>query len=475
LDQAKQVWGGLSDKAVFQVACYHHRPSQTAFDEHLLTKADWIASGHDRRITDDISEQVAGLQPILATLEWPNPPDAIPDQHVPTGSLSLDTESFLPIGAQEFKDYGARCRALVDDLVRGLQNQFRDPSDCVERLSALLERVFHAVPASRDRRQQPDVNLFDHSRMVAAFAACLAVQHETGPCDAKQIAGRYRLLGVDLGGIQSFIMRPVLPVDAGPGETGEKGMARRLRGRSFFVSLLSWLAARRLLDATGLPHVNLLVHAGGRALLLFPESEPILTRIQTAVDGIEQWFAQRLGSAIRLDLAVTDALDDAHFTREKFAATFRELDHRLAKSRLRGPAGLLRDQNGWLKAGWVDERSGLSSDQESLDAQSVEWGQRLPRARFLSLDSNDLGICSPLENVLGYTVGLHESPPNTGRCFALRVDAGDDLTVPLFLMANHVPRVDEANRARLAKLAVEGGTEVGDALTFEQIAHLRAR
>lgn len=480
IDQAESNFGGLDLPSLFRIACYHHRPGAT-LEEHLLTKADWMASGHDRRPAADPVEAVAGLQPVLARLCWPQV-DAQPQRlaTVPTSSLAFEREAFLPGEVQDMDRYRASCQELGSRLLKALHQNFRDPADCIDGLLGITERLFHAVPASRDARQQPDVTLFDHSRIVAAFAACLAVLYPEGPSDAHQLHGRYRLVSVSLGGIQKFLVRSIPPLDALPGDSGQKGLAKRLRARSFYVSLLTWLSARRLLDATGFPTTNLLVDAGGRAILLFPDTPATLAQLQQAGQYLESWFHERLGGHLRLDFAISEPLTDESFLQEQFAATFRASEASLQRSRLRNPFPWLVVDGTWQEQGWV--ASDLQSPIDSLEFQEqmTDWGQALPRAAYLGIDSGDFGIGAPHE-VLGYRITLHETRPASGRCWALNVpDDSMPETLPLFLAAGHVPRATGDDLRRLAKKNGEreeanrqdGADRVGDLLTFSDIARL---
>jgi CRISPR-associated protein Csm1 len=271
LEEAASDFGGLDAERVARIACNHHRPSGDCFDEHLLQKADRLASGHDRRRDEqrDTGQPVAGLESVLARLQLRgDEPAGDGTRHIPTGPLLFSEEAFLPGEPQERRTYNEGCRALSRQLLDAFPHEFQDWGHCVEGVEALLERFTQTVPQSRSRDEHPDVSLFDHSRVVAAFGACLGAQHENGPCDLNRIEGRYRLVAIGLGGIQDFIFRVAAPVDGGPGETGEKGMAKRLRARSFSVSLLTHLAARRVLETTGMPMTNLVLDAGGRAVLL---------------------------------------------------------------------------------------------------------------------------------------------------------------------------------------------------------------
>lgn len=107
-------------------------------------------------------------------------------------------------------------------------------------------------------------------RQFALVSAVVAIGSGDAP------AADALLVGGDTPGIQSFI---------GGGLTARHA-AKRLRGRSLLLQLLTDAVARRLLDALGLPRANLLYAAGGNFLLLAPPGvEPRLEQIRDDVSS----------------------------------------------------------------------------------------------------------------------------------------------------------------------------------------------
>lgn len=487
LEEAKCNYGRMDSAELFRIACYHHKPSPDSLEQNILTKADWLASGHDRRPTTEPGESISCLLPILSQVTWPHAASGSKPLGIPSKLLSLTEEGFLPVFEQDKNAYRQCCRVLSERLIAGLQTDFRSPTECIDALLGLTERVFHAVPASRDRRQQPDVTLFDHSRIVAAFAACLACQYEDGSRTAHELKGQFRLVGISLGSIQKFIFRVIPPIDerdrpdeatnAAGGLTGARGMARRLRARSLYVSLLSWLAARRVLDDLGLPATNLISNAGGRAILLLPDTDSYQTQITNSLKRIEQWYMQQIGGVLRLDIAQSDSLSDAAFHADNFAQTFRDLDHRLATARWRFGWPDLQKTEGWEDAGWIQQDLSLPIDRKDFNQSMAKLGQKLPLANYISLQSGDQGLCPALD-VFGYRVSFHQERPASGLTFSMRV-AADELTTPLFVTARHIPTATADVLARLQGRSfanqenlADGARSEGEVLTFEQIAQL---
>ncbi|MEW6287094.1 MAG: type III-A CRISPR-associated protein Cas10/Csm1 [Chloroflexota bacterium] len=131
----------------------------------------------------------------------------------------------------------------------------------IEAMLALLQRYGWCMPSAY-YRTRPDVSLYDHSRMTAALAACLVDFPED---KLRQIAENAKtdetdvalLVGGDISGVQDFIYTIT-----------NKGATSALRGRSFYLQLLTEAAARFVLRELGLPYTNLIYGGGGNFYLL---------------------------------------------------------------------------------------------------------------------------------------------------------------------------------------------------------------
>lgn len=141
------------------------------------------------------------------------------------------------------------------------------------RFHAILQRYAWAVaapPTTDDARYQENthatVSLYDYARVAAALAVCL-----DWPLAANTEAESHEpvlLVGGDLSGVQEWLYT-----------FGSGGAAKSLRGRSFYLQLLTEVIAHYLLDELGLPLANLLYVGGGNFYLLVPAA--LAGRVQT--------------------------------------------------------------------------------------------------------------------------------------------------------------------------------------------------
>ena len=127
---------------------------------------------------------------------------------------------------------------------------------------ALLHKYTARIQASP---QQPDVSLYDFLRTTAAIAACIAREDlfeediDAQLNDKESDRKLCMLLKGDISGIQSFLYQIL-----------SDGAARQLRGRSFYLQLLTEAIAHWVLRQLDLPIVNLLLASGGHFYILAP-------------------------------------------------------------------------------------------------------------------------------------------------------------------------------------------------------------
>ena len=126
-----------------------------------------------------------------------------------------------------------------------------DDEGLFERTYHLMEKYAWALPC---RFGQAGISLFDQWRATAALIMASGNNWMNGPDPTLS------LIGGDLPGIQDFVYTIT-----------SKGAAKGLRGRSFFVQLLTDAIVHKILALFGLCNANVIYQAGGNFMILGPD------------------------------------------------------------------------------------------------------------------------------------------------------------------------------------------------------------
>ncbi len=109
----------------------------------------------------------------------------------------------------------------------------------------------------------------------------------------------YILLKGDLSGIQEYIYENIKQNTAG----GLSKLAKRLRGRSTIVSLLTDFLANIVLKELGLSNWNLLFAGGGHFNLLIPDTQEMQNKLAFVFSALDQELIRNFGNSLQLVVA----------------------------------------------------------------------------------------------------------------------------------------------------------------------------
>ncbi len=262
-----------------------------------------------------------------------------------------------------------------------------------------------------------DISLADHMQTTAALAACLYRYHEeigwTEPHAHEPEACRLLLVGGDLSGIQDYLY--------GITSIGSGGVAKRLRGHSFKISVLTDLCCWHLLRRLHLPMACQIISAGGQFYLTVPNTPQTLETLAQCQQEIAQALLERFHGALTLSIAheeITPALLRAEQFPRIFDAVKRGLDQaKRQKFREVLSAGTHTLHLHFHGAGAcpVCQKypATLATDGETAPCkecqQDARIGGMLPRTRYLAISQDGSGEMT----LLGYGVRLLERIPPT--------------------------------------------------------------
>jgi CRISPR-associated protein Csm1 len=266
---------------------------------------------------------------------------------------------------------------------------------CVyQHLMALLQKYGWCLPS-----HNADVALFDHAKLTSAIAACLYHYHQDeSSVDALQAgtnAQRFCLLVGDLSGIQDYIF-DITSIGAG-------GIARRLRARSFYLSVLSDVLSHQIALRFDMPLGNVIMSSGGKFYILLPNRDDIDKEIHALRHEVDAWLREQFNGEIAINLAYVcfagDQFQAGSQTQAGFGDVMTDLSLKLNREkRRRGQSVLVRTED-WDEAVFVINRDfwGVGAcvscgkfpgDREASLCEKcerdVQIGKRLPRTRYVA-------------------------------------------------------------------------------------------
>jgi len=424
----------LRDPLIEDLVLYHHAPRSSKNPElaEIVSKADRISSAIDRRGRESgdtgqiLKEPLKAIFPLIhLDSKAKNPSDYV----YPLNPLEIG-ESAFPVRERDLRLWN------LSDAYKGLWKQFERESEQLPRdppvvtVMALLRKYTSVIP-SAVYVNEPDVPLYDHAKTTAAIAHCLLEGEKDKP---------FLFVEANVSGIQKFIFSTVIP------EQARKGTAKRLRGRSFWLSLLMDAMAREVVRECGLFEPAVLWNTGGHFLIVAPNTAKNRERIAVIDRKVNEHLLRKWKGLLAVTVA-TVAADDQE------AGNFSSVLERLSV------IGAGRKKQKFLDCGLKFEPEG---EEEPLShycpvcgsrvaengecgecALFLDLGTKLARAKFMKVGSDLPFSFSGLGLQAGYDLVQDVSQADTGEIIAINatgIKTGHPGGAGFIFIGNTVPK-----------------------------------
>lgn len=252
-------WIKDDKEKLWELASFHHNPK--SFEGRVIQFADWLASSE--RVEDEQNTtryNHVQLRSIFGTLF-----ENKTVEYYKLDNLSFD--NLIPINPNP-ESTKHNYLSLSNDMIENFK-RLRDKED----LLFYLEKYLSFVPA-QTTGNDPDISLFDHCKLTAAIAVCLANEIENGQLNDDRLKKylkvynteklqdeHFILINADLSGIQNYIFN--IP---------SKGAAKSLKGRSIYLILLMESICNYIIDKLQLEKANIIYNGGGNFYILAPKN-----------------------------------------------------------------------------------------------------------------------------------------------------------------------------------------------------------
>lgn len=455
-----------ADDSIINAAARHHRPD--TFLQWVIASADRLASGFEREEFDAYNaardEDQARKLNHYTTRQWTlleqirlTRRDETQAWHYPLKAFS--PEAIFPVSARdcETDDNTAaqeKYLALWKEFKAGLKDIPASHRQSLplwlDHFESLWLAFAHATPSATAGNVRPDVSLYDHSKTTAALAVALwryhADQRHDHEAARQQLRGqwdrerggtpeaakawaeeKFLLIQGDFFGIQDFIF-------ATGGET-QRRAAKLLRGRSFYVSLLTELAALKVLETLDLPSTSQVVNAAGKFLIVAPNTPDAIEKLRAVQAKLDTWFLDHTWGQSGIGLAWLPAAsrdfvhgnDEGSPFRGLMKRLFEQLEEtKLSRFRLCGDAptpavfGDFLDQFGHRECK-IDGRSPARVELENniwvseLAYDQINTGKWLATQKRVLITRVGLDHHTLRLPIFGYQVNFTEGEADTGK------------------------------------------------------------
>ena len=187
----------------------------------------------------------------------------------------------------------------------------------------LIHKYFWCLSAISNNNKYLGFSLYEQCRISAALAACF---YELANGEVRSKEKDLLIIEGDISGIQKFIYNPAFN-----GQELQDGIARRLRGRSFYLNLLLKTLTDYLIGELKLYNFNALWATGGHFLIIAPNTQTAKKQLDNARENIQKWLWKEFRGA--LGLIMTD-VEVASSELKDFSEVRKEISDKSAKLKL---------------------------------------------------------------------------------------------------------------------------------------------
>ena len=294
----------LADKdSLINLSAGHHLPfgQQTELGK-ILKKADNLSSGMDRDSDaslkddqDEIGWDSFKKKRMTSILQDINKNKVGNRCHLPLSPVRLDKDYF-PNETDEIPDYVSLWADFKKEFNLIQANTYHA---FAETLLSLLFKYTTTIPASTINF--PDVSLYDHLKTTAAIAICL-YDYQQQPKNENP----FLLVGGDLSGIQNYIYQII-----------SKYAAKNLKGRSFYLRILSDAIVRYILKELHLFQANVIYNSGGSFYILVPNTAEVKEKLERVIAVIEKQLFKAHGTSLFVAIDSVEVSEDSLMHRDR--------------------------------------------------------------------------------------------------------------------------------------------------------------
>lgn len=275
----------------------HHGDGENLLEKQVILADRLSASEREDEERESEDFVASPLTSIMSRLKC-----ATKEHRYHLTELNFERDAIIPNPNKSVEVNQEAYKYLWNDFKKEFSKATKDKeykSAYYQTIVALLHKYTSRMPSATPWKKDgqnivPDISLYDHLRTTAAIAACIGheLQDET---EVDKILANVdksdhniaALIKGDISGIQNFLYHVL-----------SDGAANQLRGRSFYLQLLTEAIAQSVLQEFDLPITNMILASGGHFYILAPYS-----KAKKKLEDLRRKISEKLWELHRGDLA----------------------------------------------------------------------------------------------------------------------------------------------------------------------------
>ena len=244
------------------------------------------------------------------------------------------------------------------------------------QLYLLMEKYMWCI-ASDTQINISDISLFDHLKSTSALALASYKYHkennilENGAQPSIETE-QFKVLVGDVSGIQNFIYDGIK----------SEGAAKTLRGKSFFVKMISDAIALYIIKEFELSLANIILTAGGKFYILLQNTEDSMKKIEEIKEKLNNYLYKEFFGQLFVNIVTLEA--NGNEIAKKFTKILEKGNRELNWQKDKRFFNQIRENPIFD----VEYRDDGTTALDRLNEKFKEMGGKIPKAKFIGIRYN---------------------------------------------------------------------------------------
>ncbi len=333
----------ITDNLVIEAVRYHHADElkkKKLNNDHIayiIYEADNIASKGDRRKEDTVFGGFDAKMPLYSIFNLVKNDNVSTEKAYGVSSFDMNSLVIYSEDVQVAKNKSTEyAYSLVYDKFNDIFKELNFGEDVVDSVLQLIESTCSYIPSSTACAEVPDISLYNHLKLTAAYASCMYsfcvsnnlmdFRHMFFDTQTFRDEKAFLFLSADLSGIQNYIYG-----------ISSKGALKSLRGRSFYLEMMTENIIDEMLDFLELNRVNLIYSGGGHFYMLLPNTSGVRNKISEIKKNLGDKFMNNFGTSLYLSMDYVEcSANELMNSSEKntLGEIYRDVGEKISKDKL---------------------------------------------------------------------------------------------------------------------------------------------